>query len=44
MEAEYFFQEYQKVLKEKLSENHQNQLKKSKDKGEEDGKTKFTFG
>ena len=38
MEAEYFISEYQKVLKEKLSENHQNQLIKSKDKGEEDGK------
>ena len=38
MEAEYFINEYQHVLKEKVSENHQNQLIKSKDKGEEDGK------
>lgn len=38
MEAEYFIKEYQQVLKEKLSENHQNQLIKSKNKGEEDGK------
>jgi len=38
MEAEYFIKEYQQIFKEKLSENHQNQLKKSKDKGEEDGK------
>ncbi len=38
METEYFIQEYQEVLKEKLAETHQNQLKKSKEKGEEDGK------
>jgi hypothetical protein len=38
MEAEFFINEYQKVLKQKFSENHQNQLKKSKSKGEEDGK------
>ena len=38
MEAEYFIQEYQELLKEKLTEVHQNQLKQSKEKGEEDGK------
>ncbi len=38
MEAESFNTEYQKVLKTKLDENHQNQLKRSKEKGEEDGK------
>ena len=38
MEAEYFIKEYQQLLKEKVSENHQNQLIKSKEKGEEDGK------
>ncbi len=38
MEAEYFINEYQKVLIQKFSENHQNQLLKSKNKGEEDGK------
>lgn len=38
MEAEFFINEYQGVLKQKFSENHQSQLKKSKNKGEEDGK------
>lgn len=38
MEAEYFIQEYQELLKEKLTEAHQKQLKQSKEKGEEDGK------
>lgn len=38
MEAEKFITEYQDILKVKLAENHNNQLKKSKEKGEEDGK------
>ena len=38
MEAEYFIKEYQEILNQKFSENHQNQLKRTKDKGEEDGK------
>lgn len=38
MEAEKFISEYEDILKVKLAENHQNQLKKSKEKGEEDGK------
>ncbi len=38
MEADYFIQEYQEVLRTKLAENHQKQLNKSREKGEEDGK------
>jgi len=38
MEAEFFLKEYQIKLENKLAENHQNRLKQSKEKGEEDGK------
>lgn len=38
MEVENFLKEYQFKLEEKLTENHQNRLKQSKEKGEEDGK------
>lgn len=38
MEAEIFLKEYQYTLENKLTENHINQLNKSKEKGEEDGK------
>lgn len=38
MEAKNFLKEYQIKLENKLTENHQNQLKQSKEKGEEDGK------
>lgn len=38
MEADYFIQEYEELLKNKLTEAHQKQLKISKEKGEEDGK------
>ncbi len=38
MEAENFILEYQHVLKEKLAGIHKEQLKQSKEKGEEDGK------
>ena len=38
MEAENFILEYQHVLKEKLAGIHKQQLKQSKEKGEEDGK------
>lgn len=38
MEAEHFISEYQEILKNKLIETHSNQLKRSKEKGEEDGK------
>ncbi|NQU55500.1 MAG: hypothetical protein HQ522_23525, partial [Bacteroidetes bacterium] len=36
--AEFFLKEYQIKLENKLAENHQNRLKQSKEKGEEDGK------
>lgn len=38
METENFLKEYQFKLEAELAENHKNQLKKSKEKGEEDGK------
>lgn len=38
MEANNFLNSYQHTLEEKLTDNHQNQLKQSKEKGEEDGK------
>src|SRR5660397_127397 len=38
MEAEHFLKEYQFKLENNLAENHQNQIKHSKEKGEEDGK------
>jgi hypothetical protein len=38
MEVENFLKEYQHKLEDKLAENHQNQLKQNKEKGEEDGK------
>lgn len=38
MEAEQFIREYQFELENRLTENHKNQLQKSKEKGEEDGK------
>lgn len=38
METENFLNNYQHTLEEKLTNNHQNQLKQSKEKGEEDGK------
>ena len=38
MKAEHFLNDYQLSLENKITENHQQQLKKSKEKGEEDGK------
>lgn len=38
METETFLNEYQLILEKKLEENHKQQLKQSKEKGEEDGK------
>lgn len=38
MEAENFLTNYQEKLDKELAENHQNQLARSKEKGEEDGK------
>ena len=38
MEAEDFLKNYQQQLEKELAENHRNQLTKSKEKGEEDGK------
>ena len=38
METEVFLKEYQYTLEKKLEDNHQQQLQKSKEKGEEDGK------
>ncbi|WP_346861553.1 hypothetical protein [uncultured Draconibacterium sp.] len=38
METEIFLKEYQFTLESELATNHQHQLKKSKEKGEEDGK------
>lgn len=38
MEAEDFLKNYQQQLEKELAENHRNQLAKSKEKGEEDGK------
>jgi len=38
METEKFLKEYQYTLESDLAKNHQQQLQKSKDKGEEDGK------
>lgn len=38
MEAENFLKNYQYKLEDQLSDKHKNQLKKSKEKGEEDGK------
>ena len=38
MEAENFLKEYQYTLEANLSNNHLQQLKQSKEKGEEDGK------
>ncbi len=38
METEYFLNNYQQTLEEKLTQDHKNQLKQSKEKGEEDGK------
>uniref|UniRef100_UPI00321653F1 hypothetical protein n=1 Tax=uncultured Draconibacterium sp. TaxID=1573823 RepID=UPI00321653F1 len=38
METEKFLQEYQFTLESELAKNHQQQLQKSKEKGEEDGK------
>lgn len=38
MEADIFLNNYQHTLEEKLTNHHQNQLQKSKEKGEEDGK------
>ena len=38
MEAEDFLTNFQHQLEEKLAESHRNQLAKSKEKGEEDGK------
>ena len=38
MEVENFLKEYQQKMEDKLAENHQNQLKQNREKGEEDGK------
>ncbi|WP_346856747.1 hypothetical protein [uncultured Draconibacterium sp.] len=38
METEIFLKEYQFTLESELAKNHQHQLQKSKEKGEEDGK------
>ena len=38
MEADNFIKEYQLTFENKLAENHRQQLSKSKEKGEEDGK------
>lgn len=38
MEADNFIKEYQTTFENKLAENHRQQLSKSKEKGEEDGK------
>lgn len=38
MEAENFLKEYQYVFERKVAENHEHLLKKSREKGEEDGK------
>ncbi len=38
MEADIFLSDYQSSLEKQLSENHRQQLNKSRDKGEEDGK------
>jgi len=38
METENFLNNYQQTLEEKLTQDHKNQLKQSKEKGEEDGK------
>lgn len=38
METDNFLNNYQRTLEEKLTQDHKNQLKQSKEKGEEDGK------
>jgi len=38
METETFLNDYQSILEKRINENHKQQLKQSKEKGEEDGK------